>query len=155
MNLDPTDLAMAALALTSTAWGLIQTVRLRRSRSAALASLGQIDGALGDLVEQVATLSAQSMKLVEEKQNADRLASVHMSKNQEFQQQAQDAWTLFRESGLRASNAQALMLQEIDRLARQVNKYRQEKGDAPLQINPALADIHQDFKRDFLEKSTP
>jgi hypothetical protein len=74
------------------------------------------------------------------------LCEVHMRQNEQFESQRNRAWEMYRDAGAKASAAQTMMLSEIDRLVRQVNKYRVEKGETELGVSPGLVQVVEQFK---------
>lgn len=80
------------------------------------------------------------------------LADLHISKNEQFDKQARDAWQRLREYGLRAGNAQAWLFRELENAVRLVNKYKSEKGEKLVEVNPQLVSMIADMKRELTEQ---
>lgn len=73
-------------------------------------------------------------------------ARVHREMNEKFDKKAEEAWTLYQQSGIQAGNAQSMLLREVESLVMAVNKYRIQAGEKPLRVNPQLKDIVSEFK---------
>lgn len=98
------------------------------------------------LKEQLQDRSEADERRSEDLAKVRHLCEVHMEQNEHFEAQRNRAWEMYRDAGAKASAAQTLMLSEIDRLVRQVNKYRLEKGEKELGVSPGLVQAVEQFK---------
>ena len=125
----------------------------RRETAKLLASsfalTNELDSQLSTMSNQCAELGDQLARAKEEAIKYKGLADLHISKNAQFEAQARDAWQRLTEYGLRAGNAQAWLFRELENAVRIVNKYKQEKGEKPVEVNPQLVAMLSDIKRDI------
>jgi hypothetical protein len=64
------------------------------------------------------------------------------------------AMALYRKFGLQTSVAQQWLLRDLQRALAVANAYRKDKGEKPLELNPKLKEIVEDYP-DSIERSEP
>ena len=75
-----------------------------------------------------------------------RQLKIHREQNETFEMQRNTAWGLYRNSGLQAGNAQALMMREIERLTALLNASLKAQGKDPVESNRMLQELAAEFK---------
>jgi hypothetical protein len=100
------------------------------------------------LLEEINSEKDKSKKLAADLERAEKLATLHMSKNAEFEKQSREAWDMYKKAGLSAGSAQSWLLRELERAVALINKYRTEKGESPIEVNAKLKELLSNFKKE-------
>jgi len=93
-------------------------------------------------------ISKDLAKLVQENVELGRKEKMHREANEQFEEQSKQAWARYRAAGLMAGNAQSILLRELEAAVRHLNKYREDKGESPIEVNPSLQPMVAEFKRE-------
>lgn len=100
-------------------------------------------------------LSSEASRTVEQHLDVVRSTYVKLdaalSANENFQASREEAWALYRRSAITAGNAQAWLFRELQNSYGLLNRYRQEKGEAPLQVPADLESAIVQFRKDHVE----
>jgi len=112
---------------------------------------------LGPLLEQQQFTNEDSLlllaKMKGERERIVRSEKTHREMNEQFEAQRQEAWRRYHAAGSAAGNAQAMLLRQLEEAVRQLNQYRQKDGKKPIQVNPSLKGVVEEFKRDHVNTS--
>lgn len=110
-----------------------------------------LDLQLASMATQCGELQDKLTSALADAEKQRGLAKLHMDSNEMFDKQSQDAWKRLKEYGLRAGNAQAWLFRELENAVRLINKYKSEKGEKLVEVNPQLISMLAEVKRELSE----
>lgn len=94
--------------------------------------------------------------LEESSQAMDKLNKkfeAQLSANSDLQNQREQAWELYQTAGLRAGNAQQMLMRSLGNAIKEVNNYRSKEGKKLLKIDPRLQELVDDYQEQHVKKT--